>query len=99
MIEMPPKYLIEMLCDWVGAGKAYNKGKWTIDIFKAWYQHDKSNMVLHTLTRSYIELLMGCVKTEEELYRCWFNIKRIKGDKTILKCQGGDYQPRIKLLK
>ena len=98
VIEMPPKYLAEMLCDWVGAGKAYNKGNWTIDTFKAWYQHDKNNMVLHTVTKSYIELLMNHVKTEEELYSAWINTKRIKGDRVILMCQGGDYQPRLKLI-
>lgn len=97
IIPMPPKYLAEMLCDWVGAGKAYNKGNWTIDTFKAWYQHDKDNMVLHTLTRSYIELLMENVKSEQDLYRSWINAKRIEGDYYIGELQGAGYQPRLKL--
>ena len=27
--EMPIKYVIEEVCDWIGAGKAYSKEKWT----------------------------------------------------------------------
>lgn len=27
--EIPIRYVIEMVCDWIGAGKAYNKDKWT----------------------------------------------------------------------
>jgi len=98
VIPMPPKYLAEMLCDWVGAGKAYNKGDWTIDTFKSWYYHDKENMVLHKLTRSYIELLVENVKSEQDLYENWINVKRIKGDYVIVELQGGCYQPPIKLL-
>lgn len=28
-IKMPYKYVVEMFCDFIGAGKAYNKEKWT----------------------------------------------------------------------
>lgn len=27
--RIPSKYIIEMLCDWIGAGKTYSKEKWT----------------------------------------------------------------------
>ena len=27
--KIPYKYVVEMVCDWVGAGKAYGKEKWT----------------------------------------------------------------------
>ncbi|MFA5307797.1 MAG: DUF5662 family protein [Candidatus Babeliales bacterium] len=99
VIEMPPKYLAEMLCDWVGAGKAYNKGNWTIDAFKSWYQKDKDNMVLHALTRLYVELVIDNVRSEEELYSKWISIKRIKEDSILCTCQGTGYQPRIKLAR
>ncbi len=29
-VKMPYDYVIEMVCDFVGAGKAYNKDKWTV---------------------------------------------------------------------
>lgn len=28
-VPIPVKYVIEMVCDWVGAGMVYNKGNWT----------------------------------------------------------------------
>lgn len=27
--EIPTKYVVEMICDWVGAGKVYSKEQWT----------------------------------------------------------------------
>lgn len=68
VLLMPPKYLSEMICDWVGAGKAYNKGKWTVDTFKSWYDKNKTLMILHSETRKCIEELIKYVKTEDELY-------------------------------
>ena len=96
VIEMPPKYLAEMLCDWIGAGKAYNKGNWTIDTFKNWYANNKDKIILHTLTRDYIELVVDSVTDEEDLYK-WINVNRIISDRSLILCQGGGYQPRIKL--
>lgn len=29
--KMPSKYVIEMVCDWIGAGKVYSNAKWTQD--------------------------------------------------------------------
>jgi len=99
ILKMPAKYLAEMLCDWVGAGKAYNKGNWTIDTFKSWYQHDKENMVLHESTRSYIELLMKNVKSEQDLYKNWIRISRIDENYMLDDLENCSYQPPIKLLK
>lgn len=65
---IPPKYLSEMICDWIGAGKAYNKGKWSVDTFKSWYEANKNNMILHEETRKCIEELISNVNTEKELY-------------------------------
>lgn len=77
-LEIPPKYLAEMLCDWVGAGKAYNKNNWTIDVFKNWYHNNKNKIVLHKLTRDYIELVVKNVQSEKELYNRWIDVERIE---------------------
>ena len=66
---MPPKYLSEMICDWIGAGKAYNKGKWSVNTFKSWYENNKDLMILHEETRKCIEELIGKSNSEKELYR------------------------------
>lgn len=28
-VKMPYKYVVELMCDWIGAGKAYNAKKWS----------------------------------------------------------------------
>ena len=28
-VKIPNKYVVEMVCDWIGAGKAYSQEKWT----------------------------------------------------------------------
>jgi hypothetical protein len=98
VLEMPPKYLAEMLCDWVGAGKAYNKGNWTVDTLREWYKNNYNKMILHALTRLYVELVMEHVKTEKELYKKWISIRRISEDRLLVMCNGGGYQPKLKLI-
>lgn len=97
LLRIPPKYLIEMICDWVGAGKAYNKGKWSIDTFKGWYTKNQDNLVLHTSTRFYVDMLVENVKNEKDLYKSWLLKKRICENYTQDECEGCAYQPPIEL--
>jgi hypothetical protein len=55
IIEMPHKYRVEMLCDWIGAGLAIT-GKRDI---KEWYLKHKSQMSLGYKTRQYVEKEIG----------------------------------------
>ena len=98
VLVMPPKYLIEMLCDWVGAGKAYNKTEWTIDTFRKWYFANKDKMVLHKLTRDYIELVIAHVKSEEDLYANWLSVSRADGYYVLGELEGAGYQPKYKIV-
>jgi len=98
VLEMPAKYLAEMLCDWVGAGKAYNQSAWTIDTLKIWYASHKDKMMLHTLTRLYVDLLMENVKSEKDLYSKWISVRRIKEDRLLCMCQGASYMPKFKII-
>lgn len=99
VLLMPPKYLIEMLCDWVGAGKAYNNSDWTIDTFKTWYKNNKDKMVLHKLTRNYIELVIAHAKSEEDLYANWLSVSRAAGDYILGELDGSGYQPKYKIVE
>lgn len=63
LIRMPPKYLAEMLCDWIGAGKAYNKSSWSPSTFLYWAKSNISGMRLHQDTKKYI---LGMLKDVEE---------------------------------
>lgn len=67
IIRMPPKYLAEMLCDWIGAGKAYNESVWTPETFTTWVVTNIPNMHLHVDTRNYIfEVLKNIEEMGEE---------------------------------
>lgn len=49
-LPMPDNCRREMLCDWIGAGKALGKPKtWE------WYEANKDNMQLHSETRAWAE--------------------------------------------
>lgn len=61
-IEMPDKYLKEMVCDWKGAGMAIN-GK---DDTMKWYEKNKEFMNLHPLTQLKVELLLIDMELKEK---------------------------------
>lgn len=51
VLEMPEKYVKEMVCDWAGAGKA----KGVESSVDSWYQKNKHKMRLHPHTQKQIE--------------------------------------------
>jgi hypothetical protein len=51
LIPIPPKILIEMVCDWRGAGMAIN-GK---DNTAEWYQKNKDKIMLKRINRKFVE--------------------------------------------
>lgn len=53
-LQMPERYIREMLSDWAGAGKAIT-GKWE---YKEWYLKNKMNMILHPGTIDILESLI-----------------------------------------
>lgn len=50
VLEMPDRYMREMLADWRGAGRAYGNPDTA-----GWYRDDKEKMQLHPMTRKWIE--------------------------------------------
>lgn len=59
ILEMEEKYAQEMLCDWIGAGKAQGKFSPKEDKYfetRNWYQQNSHKMQLGKLTRLWIEL-------------------------------------------
>ena len=73
-IKMPYKYVIEMFCDFVGAGKAYQKTKWTLA--SAWEYHSrcKVNRLFEAHTLYLIEKLLWNLKEarSEEAFYAWY---------------------------
>lgn len=57
VLEMPDVYVLEMFCDWVGAGRAQGVADWWNP--GRWYQINKTKMQLHNVTRAQIEYLIS----------------------------------------
>lgn len=54
VLEMPQRYMKEMLCDWRGAGRAQMKKKYQENSTQAWYLKHAKKMKLDFRTRAYI---------------------------------------------
>ena len=62
VLPMEESYLTEMICDWIGAGKAQGHFSPKNDRFfetRKWYQQNGSKMQLHNDTRKEIEKRLG----------------------------------------
>jgi hypothetical protein len=59
-MRMKRKYIVEMVCDWRGAGKAQGFG----DNTKSWYEENKDKMTLHPETRSQVEDILNTLYGE-----------------------------------
>lgn len=59
---MPWPYLVEMLCDWIGAGKVYNKNEWTQAEPYNYYIVKKETMILNPRTQKVVEYLLELLK-------------------------------------
>lgn len=62
LFEIPEPYLTEMICDWVGAGKAQGKFSPKDDPYfetRKWYKQNGEKMQLHSNTRKIIEKRIG----------------------------------------
>lgn len=54
-LKMPYDDMVELICDWIGAGKAYNSTEWTCsEPFDYWIKN-KDRVLLHPDTHEFIE--------------------------------------------
>jgi hypothetical protein len=54
-MEMDEKSVLELICDWVGAGKAYSKNKWSEVILLDYWNKYNEEFLLHEQTRQNIK--------------------------------------------
>lgn len=54
-LEMPERYVREMVADWMGAGRAIT-GRWEV---AAWYAKTRNHIILHPETRAKVEALIA----------------------------------------
>ena len=55
VMAMPYQYRVEMVCDWIGAGRAQGHGN---DVLP-WYMKHRKKMKLHETTRRLVEQELG----------------------------------------
>lgn len=60
--KIPMKYVIEMVCDWVGAGKVYNKKQWTQADPLEFYNKVRAGRHFHPETEEVIVTLLNIIK-------------------------------------
>ena len=62
-VKIPYKYVIEMFCDFVGAGKAYNQEKWTKDApWDYWVKACDGKRLMHPESEYLIKKLLWSLK-------------------------------------
>ena len=61
-LKIPYKYVVEMVCDWVGAGKAYKKDEWTPLEPLIYYNRVRSGRYFHPETETLILKFLYCIK-------------------------------------
>jgi hypothetical protein len=59
---MPWPYLVEMMCDWIGAGKVYSKKKWTQTEPIAFFEKKRPYMILNPRTEKVIVYLLEMIR-------------------------------------
>lgn len=84
-IKMPYKYVIEMFCDFIGAGKAYSakSGNWTTDTpWDYWEKACEGKRLMHRESEYLLKKLLWRLKEEgdEEAFYKWY-----KKSKSYLK--------------
>jgi hypothetical protein len=60
-IDIPKVYLLEMLADWRGAGRAQGKPD-----TQAWYAANKDKMRLHSASRAFLEMHLKVIPPSDE---------------------------------
>lgn len=60
--KIPYKFVVEMICDWIGAGMVYSGEKWTQEEPLAYYIKMRAGRHFHPDTESLILQFLNCIK-------------------------------------
>ena len=85
-ILMPYEFAVEMLCDYIGAGQAYEK-HWTPQSQYAWWHKKKTNVFMHPVIENFINTLLeemanNDIRSQQEClqipYKTYLTSKHLK---------------------
>lgn len=80
-VKMPYERIIEMFCDFVGAGKAYTKDTWTVNTpLDYWINNCEGQRAMHPDSEKLIKLLLNTLAEKDSLddFVAWYNLNREK---------------------
>ena len=80
-VKMPYERIIEMFCDFVGAGKAYTKEAWTVNTpLDYWNKNCEGQRAMHQDSEKLIKKLLTTLSEKENLedFVAWYNINKEK---------------------
>ena len=60
--KIPYEYVVEMVCDWIGAGMVYSKGKWTQASPLKYYEEVRRGRYFHPETEALIIKFLKCIR-------------------------------------
>lgn len=58
-ILMPYEYAVEMVCDWIGAGKAYQGKDWSFESQFKWWKNKQKTAKIHPVVAHFIDCTLG----------------------------------------
>lgn len=62
--EIPYKYVVEMVCDWIGAGKAYSKDKWAQADPINYFNSHRKGRYFHPNTEKLLIAFQECIRNK-----------------------------------
>lgn len=62
--RIPSKYVVEMVCDWIGAGKVYSKEKWTQSEPLNYYNKVRQGRHFHKETEDLLVRLLEIIRND-----------------------------------
>ena len=62
--KIPYKYVVEMICDWIGAGKVYDKDRWTNSSPIEYYYKVRKGRYFNQKTETLIVHFLNVIKTK-----------------------------------
>lgn len=98
-VQMPFEYALEMLCDFIGAGKAYKKDKFTYDSEWEWWLWKRERVVMHPVVWHFINFCLKDFKESGEIRFNYYNCKAVYDNYNELFKEGklnGEYNSKIK---
>lgn len=68
-LQMPQKYAYEMICDYLGAGQAYNPDGWTFAKEYEWWKNrlETCNMAMHPKTMRFVTTVLARLADAERM--------------------------------